>query len=149
MKKEELDKRIAKLNVKMNDLGDKAKDSVETAKIEGMYAKDKLDDEVAKTKGDVVALRENFRLLADRAKSKVSSELLRTQMNIDVAKEKLAEKKEARDKAKMEEYIEDMVEYAEACLELSILAAEEAKLATLEAIDAQAEYEDLYGTEEE
>ena len=68
-------------------------------------------------------------------------------MNMDVAKENLAAKKEAYDKYKMEEYINDTVEYTEACVELSILAAEEAKLATLEAIEASKEYEDKYGNE--
>lgn len=70
---------------------------------------------------------------------------MNTLMNIDVAKEKLVEMKEEHDKAKMEEYICDIVEYAEACVELSILAAEETKLATLEAVAAEQEYEDLYG----
>ena len=68
-------------------------------------------------------------------------------MNMDVAKENLVAKKEDYDKYKMEEYINDTVEYAEACVELSILAAEEAKLATLEAIEASKEYEDKYGNE--
>ena len=39
------------------------------------------------------------------------------------------------------------LEYAEACAILSELSAEEAKLARLEAIEAQAEYEEKYGKE--
>ena len=68
---------------------------------------------------------------------------------MDVAKEHWTEKKEAYDKAKMEEYINDMVEYAEASVELSVLAAEEAKLATLEAIASQMEYNEKYGSDSE
>lgn len=145
MNKEELDQKIADLSDKMKDLGDKAKDSVDTVKIKGMYTKDKIDEEVVKTKGNINALKENCRIFADRTKSKISSELLKAQMNIDVTKEMLAAKKEEYDKTKMEEYINDVVEYAQACVELSILAAEEAKLATLEAIAAQAKYEEMYG----
>ena len=51
------------------------------------------------------------------------------------------------EKEKLEKYIEDMIEYAEACVILSELAAEEAKLARLEVIEAQAEYEEKYGKE--
>ena len=149
MNKEELDKKIAELKEKMNGLGDKANDAVDAAKLSGMYAKDKIDEEVLKTKGDVNALKESCRILADKTKSKISSELLKGQMNLDVAKEKLAEMKKEHDKAKMEEYINDVIEYADACVELSILAAEEAKLATLEAIAAEVEYEELYGKEGE
>lgn len=85
---------------------------------------------------------------SDRAKSKVSSELLKAQMNMKVAKEQLVAKKEAYDKFKMEEYINDTLEYAEACVALSVLAEEEAELAILEAIDASIEYDEKYGSEE-
>lgn len=50
-------------------------------------------------------------------------------------------------KAKMAEYIDDTIEYAAACIELSLLAAEEAKLAILEAASAEQEYEEKYGEE--
>ena len=40
-----------------------------------------------------------------------------------------------------------MTEYASACAELSILAAEEAKLAALEAVAAEKEYDEKYGNE--
>ena len=42
-------------------------------------------------------------------------------------------------------YIDETVEYAEACVILSQLAAEEAKLAKIEAILAQDEYDEKYG----
>lgn len=44
-------------------------------------------------------------------------------------------------------YIDDMVEYAESCVILSALALEEAKLAKLEAIEVQDEYDEKYGEE--
>ena len=100
------------------------------------------------SKSNLKALKENYRIFSEKAKSKASSELLKAQMNIDVAKEELAAKKEAHDKASLEEYIKDMTEYASACAELSILAAEEAKLAALQAVAAEKEYDEKYGNEE-
>ena len=148
MNKEEMKAKMDELNEKMKDLGEKTKDSIDTAKIKSMYAKDKIDEMASESKSNLNALKENFRILSEKAKGKASSELLKAQMNIDVAKEELAAKKEAHDKASLENYIEDVTEYASACIELSILAAEEAKHATLEAIAAQQEYDEKYENEE-
>ena len=136
------------LSAKMKDLGEKTKDAIDTAKIKGMYAKDKIDEMVSETKSNVNAMQENYRIFSEKAKGKASAELLKAQMNIDVAKKELEAKKEAFDKASLEGYIEEVAEYASACAELSILASEEAKLATLEAIAAQKEYEEKYGSNE-
>lgn len=145
MDKEEIKAKLDELSVKMEDLGERTKEGIDTGKA---YAKEQIDEMSKEHKGNIEAIKENMRLLSERAQSKASSELLRAQMNLDVAKEKIAEKKVAYDKSKMEEYINDTIEYAESCVELSILAAEEAQLATLEAIAAQEEYEELYGSEE-
>ena len=147
MNKEEMKAKMDALNAKMKDLGEKTKDAVDTVKIKEMYAKDKIDEMASETKSNINAAKENFRVFSEKAKSKASSELLKAQMNIDVAKEELAAKKEAYDKASLENYIEEVIEYASACAELSILAAEEAKLATLEAVQAQNEYDEKYGNE--
>ena len=147
MNKEKMKAKMDALNAKMKDLGEKTKDAVDTVKIKGMYAKDKIDEMASETKSNINAAKENFRVFSEKAKSKASSELLKAQMNIDVAKEELAAKKEAYDKASLENYIEEVIEYASACAELSILAAEEAKLATLEAVQAQNEYDEKYGNE--
>ena len=147
MNKEEMKAKMDALNAKMKDLGEKTKDAVDTVKIKGMYAKDKIDEMASETKSNINAAKENFRVFSEKAKRKASSELLKAQMNIDVAKEELAAKKEAYDKASLENYIEEVIEYASACAELSILAAEEAKLATLEAVQAQNEYDEKYGNE--
>lgn len=147
MNKEEIKAKVEALNEKMKDLGEKTKDTIDTAKIKGMYTKDKVDAMVSETKGTINTIKENYRIFSEKAKSKASSELLKAQMNIDIAKKELENKKEAHDKASLEKYIEDVTEYASACIELSILAAEEAKLATLEAISAEQEYNEKYGNE--
>ena len=148
MNREDLKNKMESLNAKMKDLSDKTKDSIDTIKIKGMYTKDKVDEMVSNTKGNIATMKENYRIFSEKAKSKASSELLKAQMNIDVAKEELAAKKAAHDKASLESYIEDVTEYATACVELSLLAAEEAKLAALEAVAAQQEYDEKYGNNE-
>ena len=68
--------------------------------------------------------------------------------NDAIEKEKILEYIKNNYRQDLENYIEDVTEYASACIELSILAAEEAKHATLEAIAAQQEYDEKYGNEE-
>ena len=113
-----------------------------------MYAKEKIGEMANESKSNINAMKENFKIFSEKAKGKASSELLKAQMNIDVAKEELQAKKEAHDKASLEKYIEEVTEYASACVELSLLATEEAKLATLEMVSAQQEYDEKYGNEE-
>lgn len=145
MSKEEMKARFEKLNEKMKDLGAKVKDSAETVAIVGLEAKDKLDDAMLETKSSINALKENYRIYSEKAKGKASSELLKAQMNIEKAREDLKEKKDIHDKEKFEKYIEDTIEYAEAATMLSVLAAKEAELARLEAIDAKKQYDEKYG----
>lgn len=147
MNKEEMRARMTALNDKIKGLSNKAKDSVDIAIIAGLEAKDKIDEKIVDAKGDLNALKENCRLLSERVKGKASSELLKAQMNFQVAKEEYERRKEIQDKEKLEQYIEDMVEYAEACVALAELAEEEAKLARLEALDAQAEYNEKFEDE--
>ena len=145
MNKEEIKEKLNTINQKMKDLNEKIKESADTVAVVGMETKDRIVDKVKDTKGDIEALKENYRLSADRAKSKFSSELLKAQMNIQVAKEMIQDKKEAYDKEKLEEYIDNEIEYAGDCIAMSLLIAEEAKLAFLEAIEAQKEYDEKYG----
>ena len=147
MNKEEMKEKMDVLKEKMKDLGEKTRDGIDTAKIMGMYTKDKIDVAIDETKSNVNAMKENYRIFSEKAKGKASSELLKAQMNIDVAKKELAEKKAAHDKASLEKYIEDTTEYASACIELSLLAAVEAKLAVLEVIAAQKDYDEKYENE--
>ena len=145
MNKEELKAKMAGLNDKLKELGDKAKDSMDTAIIVGLEAKDKAAAQLEESKSSIAALKENCRIFSDRAKGKASSELLKAQMNIDAAKAELKARKDAKDKENFAKYIEETLEYAESCVVLSALAAEEAKLAKLEAVAAQAEYDAKYG----
>ena len=145
MNKEEMKAKLDSLNEKMKELGEKAKDSLDTAYLVGLEAKDKVNVALKETKSNVNALQENYRLASERAKGKASSELLKAQMTFNAAKAEMEERKEIHEKEKLAKYIDDMVEYAETCAILSELAAAEAKLARLEAINAQLEYDEKYG----
>lgn len=141
--------KLEDLKKEFSEIEDKIKDSTETAEIKGMYKKDEIEEKVKDAKGNVEAAKENVRRIHERGKSKFSSELLRMQMNMEEAKEKVAEKKETRDKEKLAKYIDEQIEYSEDCIATSILAAKEAKLAFLEALDAQMEYDEKYGDDDE
>lgn len=141
--------KLEDLKENINDIGDKIKDSAETLEIKGMYKKDEIDEKIKETRGNVEAAKENARMVQERGKSKISSELLKMQMKVEEAKDKLAQKKEAKDEEKLEKYIDDTIEYAQDCVAMSVLAAKEAKLAFLEALDAELEYEEKYGEDED
>ena len=63
-------------------------DSIDTAKIIGLEAKDKLDIALKETKSNVNVLKENYRIFSEKAKGKASSELLKAQMNMPMMKTK-------------------------------------------------------------
>ena len=147
MNKDERQQKIDEFNKSMKEFGDKVKDYTDTAAISGMYAKDAIDAKIDDAKSGLAAAKENARIISERGKSKFSSALIKAQMELNVAKENIAEKKEARDKEKLSKYIDDELEYAESSLQLAFLAAQEAKLAFLEAVAAQKEYDEKYGEE--
>ena len=148
MNKDERQQKIDEFNKSMKEFGDKVKDYTDTAAISGMYAKDAIDAKIDDAKSGLAAAKENARIISERGKSKFSSTLIKAQMELNVAKENIAEKKEARDKEKLSKYIDDELEYAESSLQLAFLAAQEAKLAFLEAVAAQKEYDEKYGKED-
>lgn len=147
MNKDERQQKIDEFNKSMKEFGDKVKDYTDTVAISGMYAKDAIDAKIDDAKSALAAAKENARIISERGKSKFSSALIKAQMELNVAKENIAEKKEARDKEKLSKYIDDELEYAESSLQLAFLAAQEAKLAFLEAVAAQKEYDEKYGEE--
>ena len=148
MNKDERQQKIDEFNKSMKEFGDKVKDYTDTVAISGMYAKDAIDAKIDDAKSGLAVAKENARIISERGKSKFSSALIKAQMELNVAKENIAEKKEARDKEKLSKYIDDELEYAESSLQLAFLAAQEAKLAFLEAVAAQKEYDEKYGKED-
>lgn len=145
MDKEERKQKMNEFNEKMKELNSKIKDGTDTVIIAGMEAKDVLNKKVEDAKSSLEATKEQCRVIGEKGKGKISSELIKAQMNFKVAKENIEAKKEARSKEKLSKYIDDELEYAEQSIAFALLAAEEAKLAFLEAIEAQNEYDEKYG----
>ncbi len=71
-----------------------------------------------------------------------SKHLSKIEDSINEAKEKLEDKREARDKEKLEKYIDNRLEYISDWISLALTLASEAKLSFLEALEAQAELDE-------
>lgn len=141
--------KLEELKDNIDTIGDKVKDTAETIQIKGMYKKDDIDAKLKDAKGSLEAAKQNTKRVHERGKSKLSSEMLKLQMNFEETKKNLADKKEEKNKEKLEKYIDDKIEYSEDCIAAAILAAKEAKVAFLEALDAELDYEEKYGDDEE
>ena len=124
---------------------DKVVDSLDTVAIAGLETKDKISKKVEDAKSDVEAAKENCRIAADKSKGKINSGLLKMQMNIEETKKAIEAKKELHDKEKLQKYIDEQFDYAADALELAFLLAKESKLAFLEALEAQVEFDEKYG----
>lgn len=132
--------KIDELKEGLKNIGDKIKDATDTVAISSMYAKDELDAKIEDAKSSLEATKENARLTSEKAKGKLTSYLLKTQMEMKEAKKE-------KDKEKLQKYIDDRLDFAKDSLTLALMDAKEAKLAFLEALEAQAEYDELYGEE--
>ena len=105
-------------------------------------------EQIARAKGDVATAEENARLVQEYRDSKRNSVKLRTQMKVNNAKEKIAARKEAIDKAEQEEWILDLLDYAEGCYEMAYAWALEAEYTMMEAAYEMDYYNERFGKEE-
>lgn len=149
MDKKEIQEKMNEMNEKMKEINAKIQDASDTVKIVGLETKDVLDKKIDDAKSSLAATRENARIAGERGKSKISSELLRAQMNLSELKKNLNEKIETYNKEKAAKDIEDTLSYAAACADLAALAGEEAVLAFLEAAEKKVAYDKQYGENEE
>ena len=140
--KERLEK-INKINDEFNKINEKLKDSTDTVIIKGMYVKDGLEDKIESARSNLNAANKNLEKKQDDDKRLFAKHLNKIQENINEAKAKLEDKKEARNKEKLEKYIDDRLEYTSDCIALALVAVDEAKLSFLEALEAQAKYDEL------
>ena len=107
-----------------------------------------LFNEIQKqTAGDFAAAEENARLIRERRDAKCSNIKLRTEMKVNAAKEKVAERKEAIDKAAQEDWINDLLDYAESCYEMAFAWALEAEYTLMEADYEIDYYNKRFGSE--
>ena len=140
--KERLEK-INKINDEFNKINEKLKDSTDTVIIKGMYVKDELEDKIESAKSNLNTAKKNLEKKQDDDKRLFAKHLNKIQENINEAKAKLEDKKESRNKEKLEKYIDDRLEYTSDCIALALVAVDEAKLSFLEALEAQTEYDGL------
>ncbi len=146
-KLDEADARIDAQAQKISDKMDQAEEKLEenAAKVKSAVTLDKATaesianeptsfDQIEKQlAGDEAALEENVRLIRERHEAKCTSAMLRTEMKVNAAKEKVAERKEALDKASQEAWIADLLDYAESCYEMAYAWAMEAEYTMMEA----------------
>ena len=140
--KERLEK-INKINDEFNKINEKLKDSTDTVIIKGLYVKDDLEDKIESAKSNLNTAKKNLEKKQGDDKRLFAKHLNKIKENINEAKAKLEDKKESRNKEKLEKYIDDRLEYTSDCIALALVAVDEAKLSFLEALEAQAEYDEL------
>ena len=167
MRKEEIAEAIDSINADLDELDEAIIEDYQENKAAIGQKLDKLSDTVAsgleefdtsvdqemtdfedELEGNVVAANESARLAKERRESKINAIKINAQMRADVLKEKIAQRDDAKDKAAMESYIIDLLDYAECCQQVAYAAAMEADMALLEATQIAAEYKERFGEEE-
>lgn len=147
LKKEEIAAAIDAINADLDELDAAIAEEI-TEGIGQTIAETEADIN-ASVEGAINASDENKRLAKERMNSKIYAFKLKKQMKAEALKEKIAERREERDKAALECYILDLLDYADCCQQVAFAAATEADFALLEAAEAAAGYIEKYGEPEE
>ena len=138
------DERLAELSVKLGELSKKASDASEDAKVYRELRKEAIQDKISTVKGDVAAMQENARLAEEEQKGKIKSALLKARMTVQAKHE---DRKDARDKKRMEFYIDEEINYILDCYDAAAFLISDAELSILEVADTLKEYEERFGSE--
>ena len=138
------DERLAELSVKLGELSKKASDASEDAKAYRELRKEAIQDKISTVKGDVAAMQENARLAEEEQKGKIKSALLKARMTVQAKHE---DRKDARDKKRMEFYIDEEINYILDCYDAAAFLISDAELSILEVADTLKEYEERFGSE--
>ena len=137
--------KIAKINQKIDELQEKATQNAALIDEKRNATKEQVEAEIDNARGHVEDAKERVDANVESVKTAAAAEVSKIQAKIDEAKQKIADKKEAIDREHFEAYIEDTLDYADSCVEVALFAIEEAKLAALEAVAAQIEFDEKYG----
>ena len=140
-----MQEKIAELNKKIDALQEKLSKNAVSFDKKKDATKEQIEAEIEEARKSVEVANEKVKANAEDAKNTASAEFAKIQDGFDKAKQKLADRKEARDQAKLAKYIDNTADYAASCIEAAFLFADEARLATLEVIAAQKEYDEKYG----
>ena len=140
------DERLANLSVKLAELSQKAAEASEDAKLYRELRKEAIADKISTAKGNVAAMQENARIAEEERQGKIRSALLKARMT---AKAKREDRKDARDKRRLENFMDDEILYIMDCYDAAAFLVADAQLSILEVADALQEYEERFGGEAE
>jgi len=140
------DEKLASLSAKLDELSKKAADASEEAKAYRELRKEVIQDRISTAKGNVAAMKENVRMAGEEKEVKFKSALLKVQMT---AKAKHEDFKDARDKRRLEAFIDGQIGYIFDCYDAAAFLIADAELSVLEVAGALMEYEERFGGETE
>ena len=140
------DERLANLSVKLDELSKKAAEASEDAKVYRELRTEAIQERISTAKGDVAAMQENARLAEEEREGKFRSAMLKARMT---AKAKHEDRVDARDKKRLEKYIDEGINYILDCYDAAAFLVADAELSILEVADAWQEYEERFGGESE
>lgn len=140
----DLDEKITQFKEKVEELQIKAANATADER-------DNLKITIQNAKGDLISRKEELARKAERSKSKLFSEMLKAQMNLEVKKEELEKEfeqkkynnKKEKDEAKAVKKAEDAAIMMDFALEM----VEQATVLSLEAKELAQEYKTTYGEE--
>ena len=138
------DERLANLSVKLDELSRKAATASEDAKVYRELRKEALQEKISTAKGNVAAMQENARIAGEERQGKIRCALLKTRMTV---KAKHEDRKEARDKRRLENFIDDEIAYILDCYDAAAFLIADAELSILEVAVALQEHEERFGGE--
>ena len=140
------DERLANLSVKLEELSKKTAAASEDAKVYRELRKEAIQDKISTAKGNVAAMQENARMAGEEREGKFRSAMLKARMT---AKAKHEDRKDARDKRRLEYFIEDEINYILDCYDAAAFLIADAELSIYEVADALQEYDERFGGEPE
>ena len=138
------DERLANLSIKLAELSRKAAEASEDAKAYRELRREVIEEKISTAKGNVAALQENARIAGEEKKGKIRTALLKARMT---AKARHEDFKEARDKSRLEAFMDDEILYILECYDAAAFLIADAELSILEVVDAMQEYEERFGGE--
>ena len=139
------DERLAALSVKLEELSKKAADASEDAKAYREMRKEAIEEGISTAKGNIAAMQENARIAEEEREGKFRSAMLKARMT---AKAKHEDRKDARDKKRMERYIDEEINYILDCYDAAAFLIADAELSIYEVAEAMQEYNQRFGAEE-
>ena len=140
------DERLANLSAKLAELSQKAAEASEDAKAYRELRKEVVEEKISTAKGNLAALQENARIAGEEHEGRIRSALLKARMTM---KAKHEDHRDARDKKRLERFIDDEILYILDCYDAAAFMIADAELSILEVAVALQEYDERFGGDAE